>query len=291
MIYNKDIVSIENLLSNERITDSNLLSNSFDINCIKIRTSENNEYIVKFYEKESLEFNAIKSEGKNLTFFNDLDLTHFPKVISKSDKYLIMSFIENNKQNPSETRNDLIKAIVGIHKFCSEDYGFDFDTQVGGLRQINKKSNNWVNFYRENRLGYIFEKINKTEPMDSSINKKLERLLNNLENYIPKEPKASLLHGDLWEGNILFKDKKFKGFIDPGSFYGHSEMEVAYLRWFDPEFIDDSFLSKYDNYITLNKDYLNYEAVYQLYYSLMNVYLWDKSYIKDTKELIENLKI
>ena len=68
-------------------------------------------------------------------------------------------------------------------------------------------------------------------------------------------------------------------------------MEVAYLRWFDPEFIDDSFLSKYDNYIALNKDYLNYEAVYQLYYSLMNVYLWDKSYIKDTKELIENLKI
>ena len=43
-----------------------------------------------------------------------------------------------------------------------------------------------------------------------------------------------LMHGDLWEGNILFKDYKFVSFIDPGSFYGHNEMELAYLRWFNP---------------------------------------------------------
>ena len=43
---------------------------------------------------------------------------------------------------------------------------------------------------------------------------------------------------DLWEGNILFKKNKFNGFIDPGSFFGHNEMEIAYLRWFNPSFID-----------------------------------------------------
>ena len=72
--------------------------------------------------------------------------------------------------------------------------------------------------------------------------------------------------------------KNFIGFIDPGSFYGHNEMEVAYLRWFNPSFIDSNFLEKYNDYIKLEKNYLDYEIIYQLYYALCNVALWDRYY-------------
>ena len=58
---------------------------------------------------------------------------------------------------------------------------------------------------------------------------------------------------EIWEGNILFDNKKFVGFIDPGSFFGHNEMEIAYLRWFNPIFLDKDFLSKYENYIKIDK--------------------------------------
>ena len=80
--------------------------------------------------------------------------------------------------------------------------------------------------------------------------------IKNLQNFIPNDPKPSLLHGDLWEGNILFQSNKFAGFIDPGSFFGHNEMEIAYLRWFNPSFIDSNFLEKYSAYIKLEKNYL-----------------------------------
>ena len=95
----------------------------------------------------------------------------------------------------------------------------------------------------------------------------------------------------MWEGNILFNDKKLVGLIDPGSFYGHNELEIAYLRWFNPPFIDKKFLDKYNNKISIDKNYLEYEPVYQLYYSLLNVYLWDKSYINDVKRLIDKIKV
>ena len=78
-------------------------------------------------------------------------------------------------------------------------------------------------------------------------------MFKNMKNLIPDKPKARLLHGDLWEGNILFKKKKFIGFIDPGSFFGHNEMEIAYLRWFNPSFIDINFLDKYNDYIKIEK--------------------------------------
>ena len=112
-----------------------------------------------------------------------------------------------------------------------------------------------------------------------------------MKNLIPSNPKPLLLHGDLWEGNILFKKNKFVGFIDPGSFFGHSEMEVAYLRWFNPPFVDINFLDKYNDKILLDKDYLNYEPIYQLYYALCNVALWDSSYIKEVKKLLDKIKL
>ena len=58
----------------------------------------------------------------------------------------------------------------------------------------------------------------------------------------------------MWEGNILFKEK-FVGFIDPGSFLDIMKW-IAYLRWFNPTFIDSKFLDKYNDKIQLNKNYL-----------------------------------
>ena len=290
MISNEHISSIEELL-NKKIKEIKLLSNSFNINCIKILTSNKENFIVKFYNNKHKNFNAIKSEIDNLNYLNKLNLNFFPKVYGENQNYLIMSFVNNDGIQPNETKQDLLKAIISLHSCSNYKYGFDFDTQIGGLKQVNKKTANWLDFYRDNRLGYIYETINISEPMDESINKKIELLMKKIEDFIPKNPKISLLHGDLWEGNILFKKNNFVGFIDPGSFYGHNELEIAYLRWFNPIFIEKNFLNKYNDFIKIDKDYINYEPVYQLYYSLLNVHLWDKKYINDVKRLLQKIKI
>ena len=202
-----------------------------------------------------------------------------------------MSFIDSNNNLPIKTNDDLLGAIISLHSKRSNNFGFNFDTQIGGLKQSNSNSENWVEFYGNKRLYYIFDLINKNQPMDKAINTKIELLLKKIDNFIPNKPKPSLLHGDLWEGNILFKNKKFSGFIDPGSFYGHNELEVSYLRWFNPKFIDRNFLNKYNDHISIDKYYVNYEPIYQLYYSLLNVYLWDRSYIENVRGLLDKIKI
>jgi len=290
MLSNKNIVSIQKIINNEEIIYSKLLSTSFKINCFELMTSNNKKYIAKFYMTKNKNFNSIRSETNNLQYLDRLNFKIFPELYSNDDDYLVISFINNNGLKPNFTNFDLLNAIVSLHSINDNKYGFDFDTQIGGLRQINKKSNNWVDFFREYRLGYIFELINSSRSMNLYTNKKIELLLKKLDNHIPNNPKPSLLHGDLWEGNILFDNNNLVGFIDPGSFFGHNELEIAYLRWFNPSFIDENFLNKYNDFIKIGKNYLSYEPIYQLYYSLLNVYLWDRRYEVDVERLLKSIK-
>ena len=36
-------------------------------------------------------------------------------------------------------KRDLLLAIIKLHSLKNDKYGFDFDTQIGGLRQKNTK--------------------------------------------------------------------------------------------------------------------------------------------------------
>ena len=290
MITKKHIREIESLLNKGKIIKYNLLQVSFDIACLKIQISDSKKYIVKFYLNKKSFFNAITSEAKNLKYLNK-KFDFFPKLIKFNNNYLIIQCFENDNCKPNITNSDFLQSIIKIHSISNNLYGFNFNTQIGALEQINDFENNWATFFINKRLNPIFEAANLENYMGSFVNKKINFLFKNINNFIPNNPRASLLHGDLWEGNILFKKNKFIGFIDPGSFFGHNEMEVAYLRWFNPSFIDSKFLEKYNNYIELDKNYLTYEPAYQLYYALCNVALWDKSYIKETKKLLLKLKI
>jgi len=275
-------------ISNQPIINRTILSNSFDIICEKITLSNHVCIVAKYYDKKNLTFNAIKSEGGSLIFMNKKFPNLFPTIKLLTDDVLIMNFIEHNNIKSNNYQNVLAKEIVKIHSVTNDKYGFDFDAQIGGLKQSNTYGSNWIDFFTNKRLNMIFEKINTDSPMPKPINQKIERLMRDMKNHLPKQPNISLLHGDLWEGNILFKDGELAGLIDPGIYFGHNELEIAYLTWF--KFVDEIFLDFYSNFINIDKYFIKYEPIYQLYFSLLNVGLWDrKLYLKDTENLLNKI--
>ena len=275
---------IAKFVSKNKIIKRSILSQAFNINCEKITLDNNKSLVAKYYIIENKKFNSIESETKSLLYLLKKFPHTFPSVKYFSKDLLIMDYIEHNNIKDENYQYILAKEILKLHSINNKNYGFEFDSQIGGLKQDNSYSSNWVKFFSEQRLNMIFELINTNSSMPSDTNKLVEKLLRDLENRIPKDPKSCLLHGDLWEGNILFYNNNFAGFIDPGIYFGHNELELAYLTWF--KYVDDTFLKIYSNTINIHKSYFDYEPIYQLYFSLLNVYLWDKKYIHDVNRLL-----
>jgi fructosamine-3-kinase len=278
---------ITKFVSKNKIIERSILSQAFNINCEKITLDNNKNLVAKYYIIENTKFNSIESETKSLIYLLKKFPHIFPSVKYFTEDLLIMDYIEHNDNKDKNYQYLLSKEILKLHSINNKNYGFEFDSQIGGLKQNNSYSSNWINFFGEQRLNMIFELINETDSMPRDTNKLIDKLLRNLENRIPKNPKPSLLHGDLWEGNILFHNNKFAGFIDPGIYFGHNELELAYLTWF--KYVDDTFLNIYSDTISLHNDYHEYEPIYQIYFSLLNVFLWDRDYILDVNKLLNKL--
>ena len=278
---------INNYIDGRIIKERRVLSEAFNMRCEKISLEENEIIIAKYYIKRNNNFNSIVSETNSLKFLLKKFPLLFPDIKYNSNNLLLINFIENNNIKKSDYGKILADNILDLHSINNDKYGFDFDAQIGGLQQSNKYEKSWVKFFGEKRLNMIFEKINKSNPMPTIINKKIDKLLKNLKNYIPNNPSVNLLHGDLWSGNILFHNGKLAGLIDPGIYFGHNELEIAYLTWF--KYIDQTFLDYYSNNIKIDKYFFKYEPIYQLYFSLLNIHLWSREYIQDVEKLLKQI--
>lgn len=70
---------------------------------------------------------------------------------------------------------------------------------------------------------------------------RLNALRSRLGELVPDRPQASLVHGDIWSGNVISRDDRIAGFIDPAPHYAHAEIELAFITMFEtfgPAFFD-----------------------------------------------------
>jgi len=274
-----------NEFKDKKIINKFELSNSFGMKCERIVFEDHSSIVLKYYENKIDDFNAIISEANSLSYLRSRFQNLFPKVHFVNEKLLVMDYISHNGIKGDDFQKQLAFHVTKIHNIKNNQFGFEYDTPIGGLKQPSNFSSNWIDFYREKRLGMIFELINNSNPMPNEINIGLEKILNNVENLLPNNPEPSLIHGDLWEGNILFNNKKLVGLIDPGVHFAHNEMELAYLIFFN--YVNEEFFDNYSNTIKIEKEFYKYQYVYQLYYALLNVHLWSRNYIDNVKELVK----
>ena len=100
------------------------------------------------------------------------------------------------------------------------------------------------------------------------------------------ESKPSLLHGDLWNGNVLMTNKGSAVF-DPAVYYGASEMDMAMTRLFGG--FSKTFYKAYEANGKLSENFEELVDLYNLYPLMVHVNLFgqDAGYLGTVKKIIE----
>ena len=62
--------------------------------------------------------------------------------------------------------------------------------------------------------------------------RRIERLAERIDDYLIEPAFPSLLHGDLWTGNVLVRGGRIAGFVDPAIYCGSPEIELAFATLF-----------------------------------------------------------
>ncbi|CAK0796468.1 unnamed protein product [Prorocentrum cordatum] len=112
-------------------------------------------------------------------------------------------------------------------------FGFPMDGCCGACPQLNNEAGrdmDWVEFWREYRLGDQLRMLRERNPADTEVQELGAELMEMLpELFEPigggAKVQPSLLHGDLWSGNIAALKDGMPVIIDPACYYGHYEAD------------------------------------------------------------------
>jgi fructosamine-3-kinase len=116
--------------------------------------------------------------------------------------------------------------------------------------------------------------------------KSLNQLISLLPQLLPHEnPSPSLLHGDLWGGNVMILADGRPALIDPAVYYGHREVEIAFTQLFGG--FSQRFYDSYNAVYLLDKGYGERRLLYQLYPLMVHMNLFGGGYIAQVDEIIK----
>lgn len=156
-----------------------------------------------------------------------------PKVLKLEAGALVTEYIQNDGSCGNPCEEQVADALAALHARGAETYGFDYDTTIGPFRQSNTKHDGWIDFYREERVLDFCKKAYEEGSLDAGRRRRIEKLAAGFERYLAEPAHPSLLHGDIWSGNVLAHRGRFAALIDPAIYYGHPEMELAFIGMFN----------------------------------------------------------
>uniref|UniRef100_A0A0A9Z4E9 protein-ribulosamine 3-kinase n=1 Tax=Lygus hesperus TaxID=30085 RepID=A0A0A9Z4E9_LYGHE len=144
-------------------------------------------------------------------------------------------------------------------------FGFNTTTCCGYIPQENEWNDDWVAFFSQQRLDYQFRLLEK-EKGDREALEMWSRLQIILPKFFKDQKiRPSLLHGDLWSGNVA-QTKRHPVLFDPAAFYGHHEYELAIAGMFGN--FSRSFYDAYFKVIPKSSGFEGRQRLYTLFHYL-----------------------
>ncbi len=248
---------------------------------------ENQAYFVKLNSASLIDM--FEAESLGLKEMAESGTIRVPKPvcsgIADGQSYLVMEYLEMG-QASRDGRAMAGRQLAQMHQTDWHSFGWQRDNTIGSTPQPNDPNGSWVEFWRDCRLGFQLDLAAKNG-YGGSLQRSGERLLQGFHSLIDHDPKPSLLHGDLWGGNIAYDDKGKPVIFDPAVYYGDREADLAMTELFGG--FGNDFYDAYRETWPLAPGYSTRKVLYNLYHILNHLNLFGGGYLGQASSMIDRL--
>jgi fructosamine-3-kinase len=225
-------------------------------------------------------------EAYMLNYLKEKSKLPVPVVYYSNEHLIIMEFIESHHGLDEAAGRHAAELLAELHKIHADSYGLERDTLIGFLKQPNTPNKDWVSFFAEHRLLYMAGEALKENKIDKNFMKQVEKLAGKLSKYIKNPNPPSLIHGDIWGGNILSARGKIVAFLDPAIYYADPEIELAFIRLLNT--FSDGFFARYNDINPIKPGFFEERAdIYSLYPLLVHARLFGASYARKAQKILD----
>jgi protein-ribulosamine 3-kinase len=253
----------------------------------KLTTSTGNFFLK--WNSEAKYPGMFKAEAKGLHLLINTKVIRIPKVVlqdvADSWQFILMEFVDGKPPSPS-WQDDLGRMLADLHHNSAPNYGLDQHNYIGSLHQLNTPSTDWIEFFCEYRLKTQLKLALDQHKITKQILHQFDVLFGKLSSVLPVE-KPSLLHGDLWRGNLISDELGNPCLIDPAVYYGNREAEIAFTLLFGG--FSDNFYSAYQEAFPLQPGFPERIDIYNLYPLLVHVNLFSGRYLSQVVSILNRL--
>ena len=239
----------------------------------KLRLSDGSTAMMKTLNNAPADFFA--SEAAGLTWLREAGGVAVPEVLASDDGCLILRWVEPGRPS-ADAASGFGRALALTHGAGAPSYGGESDGFIARLPLLNKPAPTWADFYGQRRVLPYLKLAQDRERISADDAARVEAVVTKLADLVPEEGPARL-HGDLWNGNVLWGTEQRVWVIDPAAHGGHRETDLAMLALFGLPHLP-RVLDAYGEEAPLAEGWQERVGVHQLFPLLVHACLFGGGY-------------
>ncbi|MFC7495349.1 MULTISPECIES: fructosamine kinase family protein [unclassified Nocardioides] len=231
-------------------------------NATRLRLSDGTTALMKTLPHAPEDF--FEAEAAGLRWLGEAAGTgvQVPEVLGVDHECVIIRWVEPGK-NSVDAATAFGRELAATHAAGADAFGREDDGYIGRLPLPNRPAETWAEFYAVRRVLPYLKLARDRGHADEEQAATIEAVVAKLPGLVPDEPPARL-HGDLWNGNVLWGLDGRIWLIDPAAYGGHREVDLAMLSLFGLPHLP-RMLDAYDEAAPLADGWQDRAALHQIF--------------------------